>query len=230
MEIKKQIEYTNQFVKILVYGQAGAGKTYLIKELAQHALLISAEGGLLSLAGTEIDHITIDNLDGLKEVYAYLNTDEAKKRYKIVALDSISEVAEKVLSAEKENAADQRKAYMEMQDAMTIYIRGFRDLPYHVYFSAKAERASDEFGAITWAPSMPGTKLGQQLPYFFDEVLALRVGKNEKGETVRWLQTQPDGIYTAKDRSGRLDPSEPASLKHVIGKILKREDQKNGKA
>lgn len=38
-------------VKVLVYGQAGAGKTHLIRTLP-HPVILSAEGGLLSLHGT----------------------------------------------------------------------------------------------------------------------------------------------------------------------------------
>jgi len=36
---------------------------------------------------------------------------------------------------------------------------------------------------------------------------------------VRSLQCQSDGLWTAKDRSGRLDPWEPADLGHIIRKI-----------
>ena len=61
-------------------------------------------------------------------------------------------------------------------------IRAFRDLPgRHVYMSAKLEKSQDEMGRVFYAPSMPGNKTGQQLPYFFDEVLALRVEKDADG-------------------------------------------------
>jgi hypothetical protein len=106
-----------------------------------------------------------------------------------------------------------------MIDQMSEVIRAFRDLPRHVYVSAKLDKSADELGKVSYAPSMPGAKLGQALPYFFDEVLALRVERSESGEPVRGLQTQGDGIWTAKDRSGRLDAWEPADLGAVIDKI-----------
>jgi len=228
MEIKKTIQAKDQYVKLLVYGQAGAGKTYMVKEIAQACLLISTEGGLLSIAGTDIDHIEVENHEELLEIFQFLQTEEAMKRYKIIALDSISEIAEKVLSDEKLSVKDSRQAYGEMQDKMQILIRAYRDLPYHVYMTCKAERGVDENGSTIWLPSMPGQKLSQQIPYFFDEVLALRVGKNEDGDPVRWLQTQPDGVYTAKDRSGKLAPVEPASLRAIFSKILKNENIEKG--
>ena len=66
---------------------------------------------------------------------------------------------------------------------------------------------------------MPGNKTGQMLPYFFDEVLALRVEKDADGNPVRVLQCQPDGAWLAKDRSGALDMWEEPHLGALIKKI-----------
>jgi hypothetical protein len=67
---------------------------------------------------------------------------------------------------------------------------------------------------------MPGSKLGPQLPYLFDEVFRLGINKTPQGEQYRFLQTQPDLQCDAKDRSGALDPIEQPDLNHVITKIL----------
>jgi len=206
-------------VKMLVYGQAGAGKTSLIKTLPAPVIL-SAEGGLLSLQGEDIPYIEISNMASLTEAYQWLMDSEESKQFASVALDSISEIAEVVLAAEKKTAKDPRQAYGAMQDQMTDLVRAFRDIPgRHVYFSAKVEKAQDEMGRILYYPSMPGNKTGQALPYFFDEVLALRVEKDSEGNTVRALLTDPDGVWTAKDRSGRLDVWETPDLGNVIQKI-----------
>jgi hypothetical protein len=138
-----------------------------------------------------------------------------------VAIDSISEIAEVVLSAEKKATKDPRQAYGALQEQMGDIIRGFRDIPNrHVYMSAKVEKTQDEMGRILYGPSMPGNKLGQMLPYFFDEVLALRVEKDEEGIPQRALMTDSDGLWQAKDRSGRLDNWEQPDLGLVINKIL----------
>ena len=85
--------------------------------------------------------------------------------------------------------------------------------------SAKTEKATDENGRILYSPSMPGNKLGQMLPYFFDEVLALRVERDADGVTHRGLMCDSDGLWTAKDRSGKLSPWEDAELGLIIRKI-----------
>ena len=205
-------------VKLLVYGQAGAGKTMLIKTLPK-PIILSAEGGMLALVGEDIPVISISSMAELREAYVYVTSEEGNP-YDSIALDSISEIAEVVLSTAKKVAKDPRQAYGELADQMGDLIRAFRDLPgKNVYFTAKMEKTQDEMGRILYSPSMPGNKTGQALPYFFDEVMALRVEKNAEGENVRALMCDTDGLWQAKDRSGKLDRWEAPDLGAIIKKI-----------
>jgi phage nucleotide-binding protein len=206
-------------VKVLVYGQAGAGKTSLIKTLPS-PIVLSAEGGLLSIQDADLPFIEITSMTELQEAYTWLTSSDEAKSYKSVALDSISEIAEVCLNTEKKATKDPRQAYGAMQEQMADIIRAFRDLPgRHVYMSAKLEKTQDEMGRVLYAPSMPGNKTGQALPYFFDEVLALRVEKDGDGNTQRALMCDSDGLWLAKDRSGKLDMWEAPDLNAVFAKI-----------
>jgi energy-coupling factor transporter ATP-binding protein EcfA2 len=206
-------------VKLLVYGQAGAGKTTLVTSLPD-VIVLSAEGGLLSIQSANLPYLEIGNIDTLREAYSWLKESAEAKHFQSVALDSISEIAEVVLNAEKKATKDPRQAYGAMQEQMADIIRAFRDLPErHVYMSAKLEKATDEMGRMLYAPSMPGNKTGQALPYFFDEVLALRVEKDAEGATQRALMCDSDGLWLAKDRSGKLDAWEAPDLAAIIAKI-----------
>jgi phage nucleotide-binding protein len=219
IQLKRTKEATAQAVKLLVYGQAGAGKTSLIPTLPKPVIL-SAEGGLLSIADTNLPFIEITSMAELQEAYKWLTSSAEAGEFQSVALDSISEIAEVVLNAEKKINKDPRAAYGAMQEQMADVIRAFRDLPgKHVYMSAKLEKTQDEMGRVLYAPSMPGNKTGQSLPYFFDEVLALRVEKDAEGNTRRALMTDGDGLWLAKDRSGKLEVWEDADLGEIIKKI-----------
>lgn len=206
-------------VKVLTYGQAGAGKTVLAATLP-NPIILSAEGGLLSIADRELPYIEINSMDELREAYSWLKNSDEAKPFTSVALDSISEIAEVCLATEKRNSKDPRQAYGEMQTTMAEAIRLFRDLPgRHVYMSAKLEKSQDEMGRMLYSPSMPGAKTGQALPYFFDIVAALRVEKDAEGVTQRALMCESDGLWQAKDRSGKLDAWEAPHLGELIAKV-----------
>jgi len=206
-------------VKLLVYGQAGAGKTSLIRTLPKPVVL-SAEGGLLSIQDADIPFIEITSMEELQEAYMWCRDSEEAKDFETIALDSISEVAEVVLNHELKTNKDGRAAYGELNKQMTGLIRAFRDLPSkHVYFSAKLEKSQDEMGKLLYNPSMPGKSLTQSLPYFFDEVLALRVERDSDGINQRAIMCDTDGLWLAKDRSGKLEPWEAPDLGEIIRKI-----------
>jgi phage nucleotide-binding protein len=206
-------------VKLLVYGQAGAGKTSLIRTLPE-PIVLSAEGGLLSIQDADLPFIEVTSMDDLREAYEWVAGSDEAKAFASVALDSISEVAEVVLQYELKRNKDGRAAYGELNTTMNELIRAFRDLPgKHVYMSAKLEKSQDEMGRMLYNPGMPGKSLTQGLPYFFDEVLALRVEKDADGNTQRALMCDSDGLWSAKDRSGKLEAWEAPDLGAVIAKI-----------
>ena len=219
MLIKKTNTVQSLHSNILVYGIAGAGKTRLISTLTDQ-FVVSAEGGLLSLADFDIPYTEIRTLADIREVYQYLLSKESSQ-YQTIAIDSISEIAETILVNEKKGSKDPRQAYMAMQDMVIELLRKFRDLPFHFYATAKVERTQDEVGKLLYSPSMPGTKVGNMLPYFFDEVLALRVDRGADDVVTRVLHCQNDGVWQAKDRSGKLSMWENPDLQVIINKITK---------
>jgi phage nucleotide-binding protein len=207
-------------LKMLVYGQAGAGKTSLIKSLEGSVLIASAEAGLLPLRGFKSDVADIGTIADLREVHRILR--ETKHPYNWVCLDSLSEIAEVVLAEEKSRTKDPRQAYGAVIEQTIAVCKAFRDLPnVGVYFSAKEERLKDEgTGRMLNVISMPGSKLSGQLPYLFDEVFRLVVVKDkDSGDVKRYLQTQPEPTSDAKDRSGKLDAYEVADLGAIVNKI-----------
>lgn len=209
-------------IKCLVYGTAGSGKTTLSSTTGGSPVIISAEAGLLSLRHFDIPVIEVSTIGDVQDAYRFVLESDEARGFDWVCLDSISEIAEVVLAAEKAATKDPRQAYGALQDQMNALIRAFRDLPgRNVLMTAKLERIKDEqSGSMQFGPSMPGQKLGQGIGYYFDEVFALRVEKDAEGQPTRWLQTQPDHNYLAKDRSGALEQFERPELAAIAARIL----------
>ena len=109
-------------VKMLVYSHAGAGKTSLIPTLPS-PIVLSAEGGLLSISGAEVPYIEITSMADLMEAYQWLTESDEAGQFQSVALDSISEIAEVVLAEELKRNKDGRAAYGELNTVMQYVAR-----------------------------------------------------------------------------------------------------------
>lgn len=226
IKLKRTSDVMLDGVKFLVYGQSGAGKTFLCSTLP-NPIILSAESGLLTLRNFDLPFIEINSVDDLIEAYEWATESKESQEFETIAIDSLSEIAEVLLSDEKSKSKDPRAAYGEMQDQLTKLIRKFRDIKgKNVFMTAKAEKSQTDTGKILYSPSMPGAKAAQGAPYFFDEVLALRVEATGEDEVERMLQCRPDGMWLAKDRSDSLSKWELPNLSAIIQKIKESTNEK----
>jgi len=217
---------TNQFqqvhgVKAAVYGASGTGKTTLASTLPG-PIIISIESGLLSLRKHNIPVLLATTLQDFKDAYAWLTQSQDAAQFQSVMIDSVSELAEKVLEQKLLSNKDGRKAYGEMQQELVPWIKGFRDLPNkNVLMTFKEEYIKDEFtGMMKWAPSMPGKQLIKDVPYWFDELFRAHVMIDPNtGERKHYLQCQKIDANEAKDRSGVLDVWETPDMSAIFSKI-----------
>lgn len=213
----------NQAIKSLVYGGSGAGKTVLCST-APAPIIISAEAGLLSLLkiareqGRGLPYIPIRSVADMWGAYNWCIQAAEARQFYTVCVDSISEIAEVLLNEQLKKSKDPRQAYGELLTQGVAWARAFRDVPNKaVCILCKEEYSKDgDTNAMQFGPMLPGNKLGQQLPYFFDEVFQLYVHTDK----TRWLRTQRSFQHIAKDRSGMLAEFEPANLTHVYRKIM----------
>lgn len=97
-----------------------------------------------------------------------------------------------------------------------------------VIFVGVLEKVTDEFNAVTWQPQMEGSKIGRELPGVVDQVMTMHFfdhaedgtfSFNEKSAHRRLVcrAGNPWGL-PAKDRSGRLDLTEPPDLAALFRK------------
>lgn len=220
VKIKNTRDVGTDGVKALVYGKAGIGKTTLMST-AENPIILSCESGLLALADIDVPYIEIETINDAYEAYEYLTEDPQGMKFKTIALDSISEIAEVMLTKLKKESKDARQAYGELADEMASFIRAFRDLKgRNVIFSAKQVRITDDDTGITsYFAAMPGKNLLNSLPFFFDEVFYMTLANDADGEPQRVIKTSSEFGHDAKDRSGKLNAIERPDLGYIFSKI-----------
>lgn len=100
-----------------------------------------------------------------------------------------------------------------------------------VIFVGVLEKVTDEFNVATWQPQMEGGKASRELPGIVDQVISMHLFSrdadgsyvlDEKASERRLVcrAGNPFGL-PAKDRSGRLDVTEPPDLGALLAKINK---------
>lgn len=200
IKIQSTAEIEFNGVKCIVFGGAGVGKTRLCAT-APRPIIISAEEGLLSLTDVDCAFIEIKSLKDLDEAYRYLKN---SPDYDTICLDSLSEIAEVLISELKPQFKDGRQAYMALADAMIPMLKRFRDIKGKntVFTCKKIDIKDEESGNVTTELFLPGNVLSNQIPYLVDELFYMDVDRTG----IPFLQTKPNRKVFAKDRSGALDP------------------------
>jgi len=230
MKISTTKNIGNTSLKVLVFGEPGAGKTTLAGTIQEPTLIISAESGLLSLAGKSIDVVDIstddkgevikkeERIKRLLEVYNFIISPEARAKYKWIFLDSLTEISQNLieqLNVEFPDRKDSLVLYGENAKRMRGLIKAFRDLPYYnVVMTALSKTDKDEAGFRYTGVNITG-KIAETAPALFDEVFYLHCD----AEGNRMLVTNKTDKIMVKDRSGKLDKVEPADLHKIALKI-----------
>lgn len=225
-------------IKGAIYGNAGTGKT-MLAATAPRPFMISTENGALSLSranitrvwGADRPDITYDigtgvvrTLADFKQCYNDVTNPNGWiwQNTSTIWIDSATEIVEQILKAAHEENKDGRAAFGDMYDEAIVLFKKFRDLEgKHVFNIFEQGFSSD---TLLIGPSLPGKQLDRKLPYTFDLLLGMMVGEVEQNgvkQKVRWLRTESDNKYYAKDRSGGLNPAgELPHIGHIINKAI----------
>ncbi|WP_281647598.1 ATP-binding protein [Parendozoicomonas sp. Alg238-R29] len=157
-------------------------------------------------------------------------------KYEIFFIDSLTALARLCFAwcqtqdeakSEKTGKPDTRGAYgllgREMIAALNHlqHVRGKS-----VIFVGILEEKVDDFNRRIFQPQIEGSRTGLELPGIVDEVITMASLPDEQGQLQRSFvcQTLNPWGFPAKDRSGRLNQTEPAHLGQLLQKINQPRD------
>lgn len=204
-----------EYIKMLVFGESGAGKTTFCgtaqdSELTAPALMIDVEGGTSVIADKpSIDARAARAMAHVQEIADTLH--KHPKYYKTVELDSLTELRDidmgEVMLEQFRKKPETTDLYVpsprewgKSGARVKEVLRYLKDLPCHVIVTTLAEDRKDErTGKITTEPLLPG-QLRKQVPGFFDIVGYLRV----MPDGTRTMQFKKTERMMCKDRTKAL--------------------------
>ena len=158
----------------------------------------------------------------------------------VVFLDSITDLTRQAMAwarmqpeafSDKTGKPDIRGAYGLMAREVISLLKHLQHAPGKTTVMVGIlEKVIDDFGKATWQPQLEGGKAGRELPGIVDQVISMALfspdGEGgwrhdpERG-TARRLVCRAGNSFAlpAKDRSGRLDETEPPDLAALLRKI-----------
>lgn len=237
-------------VKGLVFGQAGVGKTTLLKTLdPATTLCISCEGGLISVqkadqfgpafAGDVIEPSNWLELVSITEAFKLKDRPEPIRKYRTVFIDSISVASkwcfewcqtqpeafsDKKTLANGQPAPNLLGAYGLLGRTMTQWTWEWKNAPgINVWMVGGLERKDNDIGGKEWRPLLMGAKLADELPYIMDYVVVMGRFKAADGNIYTGFHTDPKteyGTVPVKARGGGFDPIEQPHLGAFMAKAL----------
>ena len=178
-------------------------------------------------------------LEFLQAEHRASGIEEFLKSRRIIFVDSITDLTRQamVYAAQRPEAFSDRTGKPDTRGAYGLLgrevIMALKHLQHAagktVIFVGVLEKVTSETGVVSWQPQMEGGKAGRELPGIVDQVVSMHLFSRDKDgalildekATERHLVCQsgnPWGL-PAKDRSGRLDVTEPPDLGKVLAKI-----------
>jgi hypothetical protein len=211
------------WLNLLVYGEPGAGKTWLggtadDDERTRPLLVVDIEGGVTTLRHRQgVDVVTVRSMPELEKLHndLYHSIQNGTMHYKTLMLDSLPELADldmrfimKEAYGRNPDKVDKdvpsQREWGKSRVHMRTIVRAFRDLPAHTIFTAQLGTLQEEGQPTKYFPGFAG-KLRTEIPGFMDIVGYLYPEiEPGSGVIVRKLQVQGTRRVVAKDRTSAL--------------------------
>jgi hypothetical protein len=217
IELKSTKSIINQGYTILVYGEAGTGKTHDIQYL-NNPIVISAEGGLLTLNDKDIPFVEVANWTDFLNALQYVFTEETLKD-KTICIDSLSVLSDYCyMHYLKLNNDNQLKAYQMVSEKFPAVIEKLQKKQRNVYLISQLDVEKDDNGVIIkYRPLIKGKASSTKIPHIVDFIFCKKI-VNSDGKLQRVLLTGLDNKHELKSRV-KLAKNHYADISEVFNEL-----------
>jgi hypothetical protein len=233
-----------RYLKKLVYGDPGCGKTYLLGtandcEETFPYLHIDIEGGTETLLTNwpDTDVVEVRSLKRLTEIQNMLYKEKDDLPYRCIGIDNFSELQaidiHEIMLWAKETARDPSKVDVDVpaqrewgktREHMRAIVRSFRDLPCHLIITAHVAEVKEDGEPTRYYPGFGG-RAKTEIAGFMDIVGYMYVDQRREG-TDRIVQTVASRRVLAKDRTQTLpDTIHNPTMEMLVQALRKGQDE-----
>lgn len=205
-----------EFIKALIYGPNGTGKTTITGTFPGPRLILDInEKGTRALAGTVDSHKRfIDTFDMFQMAYWYLKS--GNHPYKTVVLDNVTTLQELAMrfvmgkeadfDASKDMDMPTKRDWGGLSQVMKRWLIDFRNLPMNVVFIAQEKKTNDddlESDEVSVFPQVSGSVkaiLGAAVDVIGRTYTTETIDENDKARLRFCMRILPNSRYMAKIR------------------------------
>ena len=179
-------------MKILLYGQSGAGKSWAASSCPKPAVLLTERNGLQSIrhSNPEAKVAYCSNANDVRDfIVAAMKGELSEAGCESIVVDSLTEIqrlfADEILGSKgEENATMSLQDWGILTDKMRRFMRVMRDIDMNVVCTALVEHQPDEAsGSVRVFPAFQGKKLAGEVAQYFNVVgyVFKKEGKDSDG-------------------------------------------------
>lgn len=228
----------NTHAKILIWGNSGAGKSWLAASAPKPLVILTEANGGVSIghSNKDADVCVIDNATDLRDIVKMAKSGQLKQ-YKTLIFDSLTE-CQKLFKDEIVGNRDNLKIqeWGLLANRMLKFIRAIRDLPFHIVCTALADKNTDDQGAIVNnLPQFEGKKTANEIMQYFSAVgylFSTNEIVNDQPTHIRKVMFEPTNKWFVKPchpLTNIENPNMTKIIKSIVTGVLEEETEKSSK-